>query len=45
MSTASVYEPHPDPWHSYAETGPLGDAHMLSSPTYSISKISAEGAA
>jgi nucleoside-diphosphate-sugar epimerase len=45
MSTASVYEPNADPWHPYAETDPLGDSHMLSSPTYSVSKISEEAVA
>ncbi|HEX7095040.1 MAG TPA: NAD(P)-dependent oxidoreductase [Acidimicrobiales bacterium] len=45
MSTGSVYKPHPDPFHSYVETDPLGDAHTLHSPTYSISKIAQEAVA
>jgi nucleoside-diphosphate-sugar epimerase len=45
MSTQSVYEPNPDRYHAYAETDPLGDAHMRSAPTYSVSKIAEEGVA
>ncbi len=42
MSTHSVYRPVDDPHHVYAETSPLGDAHAVHSPTYSISKIAQE---
>jgi nucleoside-diphosphate-sugar epimerase len=45
MSTGSVYEPHPDPWHRYAETDPLGEAHLPIVPTYSASKIGQEAVA
>ena len=45
MSTGSVYSAHPDPWHAYAETDPLGDAHLSSVPTYSVSKIGGEAVA
>ena len=45
MSTASVYEPHPDPWHAYREDDPLGDSHSPYSPTYSVSKIAEEAVA
>jgi nucleoside-diphosphate-sugar epimerase len=45
MSTGSVYRPHTDPFHSYLETDPLGDAHVLHAPTYSISKIAQEAVA
>jgi nucleoside-diphosphate-sugar epimerase len=44
-STFSVYKPHPDPHHLFAETDPLGDANQPHSPTYSISKIAQEGVA
>jgi nucleoside-diphosphate-sugar epimerase len=44
MSTLSVYKPHPDPWHAFTETDPLGDIMALS-PTYSISKIGEEAVA
>lgn len=45
MSTNGVYKPHPDPWHPYVETDPLGDAHVPGVPTYSISKIAEEAVA
>jgi nucleoside-diphosphate-sugar epimerase len=44
MSTLSVYKPHPDPWHAFTETDPLGDM-IAASPTYSVSKISQEAVA
>jgi len=46
MSTASVYKPHPDPWHPFREDDPLGDtlAHPWA-PSYSVSKISQEAVA
>jgi nucleoside-diphosphate-sugar epimerase len=37
--------PNPDPWHLYRETDPLGDGHLPSVPTYSISKIAEEAVA
>src|SRR5262249_34885018 len=43
MTTGSIYKPHEDPWHAYAETDPLGDAQLPAVPTYSISKIAEEG--
>jgi nucleoside-diphosphate-sugar epimerase len=45
MGTGSVYGPNPDPWHLYTETDPLGDGHLPSVPTYSISKIAEEAVA
>jgi nucleoside-diphosphate-sugar epimerase len=45
MSTSSVYDPYPDPCHAYVETDPLGDAHAMHSPTYSVSKIAEEAVA
>ena len=45
MSTCSVYKPDPDLHHVYVETDPLGDNESPFSPTYSISKIAAEGVA
>jgi nucleoside-diphosphate-sugar epimerase len=45
MTTGSVYDPNPDPWHTYRETDPLGDGHLPVVPTYSISKIAEEAVA
>jgi nucleoside-diphosphate-sugar epimerase len=45
MTTGSVYDPNPDPWHLYRETDPLGDGHLPIIPTYSISKIAEEAVA
>jgi nucleoside-diphosphate-sugar epimerase len=45
MTTGSVYDPNPDPWHLYTETDPLGDGHLPIIPTYSISKIAEESVA
>jgi nucleoside-diphosphate-sugar epimerase len=45
MSTNGVYRPHPDPWHAYLETDPLGDANVPGVPTYSVSKIAEEAVA
>jgi nucleoside-diphosphate-sugar epimerase len=45
MSTCSVYKPHPDPWHGYAEDDALGDSFSPHSPPYSVSKIAQEGVA
>jgi nucleoside-diphosphate-sugar epimerase len=45
MSTQSTYQPHEDPAHVFLETDPLGDAHSLHSPPYSISKIAEEAVA
>ncbi|MDG2904707.1 MAG: NAD(P)-dependent oxidoreductase [Acidimicrobiales bacterium] len=44
-STNSVYRPHPDPWHTYAEGDPLGDPVAPHSPTYGISKTGQEAVA
>lgn len=44
MSTVSVYKPHPDPWHRYAESDPLGDTMGATAP-YSVTKIAQEGVA
>jgi nucleoside-diphosphate-sugar epimerase len=45
MSTVTVYKPHPDPWHAFAEGDPLGDAMVPGQAPYSISKIAEEAVA
>jgi nucleoside-diphosphate-sugar epimerase len=45
MSTQSVYKPHDDPMHVYAETDPMGDTNPVHSPTYAIAKIAQEAVA
>jgi nucleoside-diphosphate-sugar epimerase len=45
MSTHSVYRPHPDPDHVYAETDALGETNSPFAPTYSMSKIGEEAVA
>jgi nucleoside-diphosphate-sugar epimerase len=45
MSTLSVYQPHPDPWHAFHEDDPLGDAMVPPTAPYSVSKIAEEGVA
>jgi nucleoside-diphosphate-sugar epimerase len=45
MSTGSVYRPHPDPWHPFAETDPLGNPEFPLRPTYSVAKIAQEAVA
>lgn len=45
MSTTGVYRPHPDPWHRYTETDPLGDPINPSTPTYGVTKVAQEGTA
>ena len=45
MSTQSVYRPHPDPEHAYAESDPLGETNSAFAPTYSMSKIGEEAVA
>lgn len=45
MSTFSVYDPHPDPYHPFVESDPLGDTRQPYSPTYSVSKIAQEAVA
>jgi nucleoside-diphosphate-sugar epimerase len=45
MSSTGVYRPHPDPWHAFVETDPLGDALVPGAPFYSLSKIVEEGVA
>lgn len=45
MSTFSVYRPHDDPAHAYAEGDRLGEADAPHSPTYSVSKIAQEAVA
>jgi nucleoside-diphosphate-sugar epimerase len=45
MSTFSVYEPHPDPGHPFAETNQIGDTRQAFAPTYSVSKIAQEAVA
>lgn len=45
MSSADVYDPHPDPRHAYLETDPLGDRHSLFDRTYSVAKIAQEAVA
>jgi nucleoside-diphosphate-sugar epimerase len=44
MSTHSVYRPHPDPWHAFVESDPLG-VNTSAAPIYSISKIAQEAVA
>lgn len=45
MSTVTVYKPHPDPWHAFAEDDPLGDAGLPRPRPYSIVKIAEEAVA
>ena len=45
MSTVTTYKPHPDPWHAFRESDPLGDAMAPPSAPYSVSKIAQEGVA
>ncbi len=45
MSTLSVYKPHPDPWHAFAEDDPLGDVMLPGQLPYSVSKIAGEAVA
>ncbi|MBV1917281.1 MAG: NAD(P)-dependent oxidoreductase, partial [Sphingomonadaceae bacterium] len=45
MSSTSVYHPHEDPWHPYAETDRLGDSQLPGMPTYGLSKLIQEGVA
>ncbi|MFC5744317.1 NAD-dependent epimerase/dehydratase family protein [Actinomadura rugatobispora] len=45
MSTVTVYKPHPDPWHPFAEDDPLGDAGLPHPKPYSIGKIAEEAVA
>jgi nucleoside-diphosphate-sugar epimerase len=42
MSTWGVYRAHPDPWHAYAESDPLGDP---ASPAYGVTKVAQEAVA
>jgi nucleoside-diphosphate-sugar epimerase len=45
MSTHSVYRPQADPMHVFVESDPLGDANVVHSPTYSMSKLGEEAVA
>ena len=45
MSSTSVYQPNPNPWHPFLETDPLGDNHVPGVPFYAISKVVQEGVA
>jgi nucleoside-diphosphate-sugar epimerase len=45
MSTLTVYRPHEDPWHAFAEDDPLGDQKATHSAPYSVSKIAQEAVA
>jgi len=45
MSTHSVYRPHPDPGHVYAESDALGETNSPFAPTYSMTKIGEEAVA
>jgi nucleoside-diphosphate-sugar epimerase len=45
MSSTGVYRQHPDPWHAFVETEPLGDTLVPGAPLYSISKIAEEAVA
>jgi UDP-glucuronate 4-epimerase len=44
-STVAVYGVHPNPYHPFVETDPLGDTRQPYSPTYAISKIGEEAVA
>ncbi|MFT4229670.1 MAG: NAD(P)-dependent oxidoreductase [Microbacterium sp.] len=45
MSTGGVYRAHPDPWHRYVETDPLGDPASPASPAYGVTKVAQEAVA
>lgn len=45
MSTVTVYKPHPDPFHPFAEEDPIGDAGLPAPKPYSIVKIAEEAVA
>ncbi len=45
MSTVTVYKPHPDPWHPFHESDPIGDAGLPHPQPYSIVKIAEEAVA
>jgi len=45
MSTTGVYKPHPDAWHRYVETDPLGDPVSPSTPGYGVCKVAQEAMA
>lgn len=45
MSTLTVYKPHDDPWHAFAEDDPVGDQMLPLQAPYSISKIAEEAVA
>lgn len=45
MSTCGVYRAHPDPWHRYVETDPLGDPVSTASPAYGVTKVAQEAVA
>jgi nucleoside-diphosphate-sugar epimerase len=45
VSSAAVYDNHPDGAHRYVETDLLGDNRAPYSPTYGITKIAQEGVA
>jgi nucleoside-diphosphate-sugar epimerase len=45
MSTSGVYRPHPDQWHAYTESDPLGDPASPASPAYGVTKVAQEAVA
>ena len=45
MSTLSVYKPHSDPFHAFAEDDPIGDQLLPNPQPYSIVKIAEEAVA
>lgn len=45
MSTLTVYKPHEDPWHAFAEDDPVGDQLLPLQAPYSVSKIAEEAVA
>lgn len=45
MSGMGVYSPHPDPWHLYTETDPIGRAATAYAPTSPASKAGIEAVA
>jgi nucleoside-diphosphate-sugar epimerase len=42
MSTLTVYRPHPDPFHAFRESDPIGDQLLPNPQPYSIVKIAEE---
>ncbi len=45
MSGMGIYSPHPDPWHAYTETDPIGRGATAYAPTSPASKLGLEAVA